>query len=231
MLCETNDFDSYSRDFKVNCCSTWKQSHVNPVNSKQSWAFLWVVCRTKCFVWDSSPYFPFANCSLSSNFAASSTYATARKQDPFIAHSKDSTAVNLIWCLLRIYPLLRWGTGTEGFREVYGQKCRMHFAKAFPGPHLTGQVSLWKPPQASLVKALPLLRFYVVPLCWAIVFFKHSLTGRQRHRLSVRGELRALILCGPQENRRSWWQAQHAAADPACLDAELLHHRENSNLF
>lgn len=187
MVCDTNDFDSYSRDFKVYCYSTWKQTHVNPINSKQSWAFLWVACRTKCLVWDSSPYFPFAICSTSSNFAAASAYATARKQEPFIAHSKDSMAVNLMWCLLCMHPLLCWGAATEGFREVYGQKCRMHSAKAFPQPHLT---ACEQPHRLLLVKAPSLLHFYTVPLCWAIVFFKHSLTGRQRqrHSLSVLGE-------------------------------------------
>ena len=148
MLCETNDFDCHSRDFKVNCCSTWKQSQLNPINSKQSWASLWVACRTKCLVWDSSPYIPSAICSPSSNFAAASTYAAARKKDVFIADSKDSTAVQLFWCLLCTHPSLRRGTGTEDFSEVYGQKRKTHPAKASPEPHLTGQASLWKPPQA-----------------------------------------------------------------------------------
>lgn len=121
MVCDTNDFDSYSRDFKVYCYSTWKQTHVNPINSKQSWAFLWVACRTKCLVWDSSPYFPFAICSTSSNFAAASAYATARKQEPFIAHSKDSMAVNLMWCLLCMHPLLCWGAATEGLRGLWAK--------------------------------------------------------------------------------------------------------------
>jgi len=55
----------------------------------------------------------------------------------------------------------------------------------------------------GLVKALPLLHSYTVPLRWETVFFKHSPSGRQRHGVSVQGELRAPLLSGPQENRRS----------------------------
>lgn len=184
------------------------------------------MCRTKHLVWDSSPNFPFAICS------SSSTYASARMQDPFIAQSNDSIAVNPIWCLPCMHPLLRWENGTEGFGVVYGQKCRIRSAKAFPEPHLTWQVSLWKPSQASLGQSTAAPTFlHCTTLLGNSIFQTQAKTEAKSQAQCFRGELRARLLSGPREHRRSSWTVQHAAADPACLDVELLHHREDSNLF
>lgn len=187
--------------------------------------------QNKLPCWGFFSYFPFAICLPASNFAAAFTYASARKQDPFIAHNKDSMAINLIWCVWYMHPLLYQGTSTEGFREVCEQKCRVHSAKAFPEPHLRGCITLWKCPQLLLVRAQPFQHFYTVPFCWAIVFFNYSLTERQRHRLSVQGGAESPAILWATGEPRNWRQAQHAAADPACLAAELPHHRQNSNLF
>lgn len=173
------------------------------MKSKLAW-------RTKWPVWNSLLYFPFAIYSLPSNFAAG--------EDLFIAQGEDSMAVNLIWCCSVCILCYAKEPGTEDFREVCGQKCWMHSAKAFPEP----LASLWKPPQVFLGQR-ELLHFCTVPLYWAIVFFNHRVTGSKATCSELR-ESWALLLCG-------LWEELTAVADPACLHAELLRHRENPNLF
>lgn len=155
-------------DDMVNCYSTWKQSHENPINGKQSWASLKITCRTKCLVWDFSSYFPFAVFFhpplICSNFCLWSIQK-ARS----LVHSKDSIAVNLSWCLLCKHPLLCWGTSTESIGEVWstGSILRKHFLN-----YIWQAASVYeKPHRLPLAKTLPLLYFYTIAFCWAIAFF------------------------------------------------------------
>lgn len=86
-----------------------------------------------------------------------------------LVHSKDSIAVNLIWCLLCKHPLLCWGTSTESIGEVWstGSILRKHFLN-----YVWQAASVYeKPHRLPLAKTLPLLYFYTIAFCWAIAFF------------------------------------------------------------
>lgn len=205
-LINSYDFDSYSRDDKVNCCSTWKQSHGNSVNDKQPSASLWVTSIRKCLVWDFSLYFPLAVCSPSFNLAVVSAYAASRKQDPSLY--KVKTRLLLIWfsdyCARILSYSEEWAlrasersmdSSTEIFCEGISWIMSDRPYKLMKTPH-----------RLLLVKALPLRHFYTAASAHsrAIALFEM----KQRQRFGVRWELRALLL--PGRSRRT---------DPACLDA------------
>lgn len=77
-----------------------------------------------------------------------------------------------------------------GLERSMGKSAGCILQKHFLNPIWQDKSACEHPHRLLLVKAPSLLHFYTVPLCWAIVFFKHSLTGRQRqrHSLSVLGE-------------------------------------------
>lgn len=95
-----------------------------------------------------------------------------------LVHSKDSIAVNLIWCLLCKHAMLR----NQHWELQRGLKHRKHSEKAFPELRLTGRIGLWKTPQASLGQntATPIFLHHSILLGNSFFFFKQGLNERQR---------------------------------------------------
>lgn len=87
--------------------------------------------------------------------------------------------------LLCLHPLLCQGTWHCGLQEIYGQKCWMHSAKAFPKP----LASLWKPPRVFCGRSATTATFLHCTTWQGSRIFQTQPNREQSQKLRAQGEL------------------------------------------